>query len=1204
MFSPVDPKQSFPKLEEGLMKFWKKSGTFEKSLKKPGGQAKPKDYVFYDGPPFATGLPHYGHLLAGTLKDVVPRYWTMQGYRVPRVWGWDCHGLPIENLIEKELGLKTKKDIKKFGVDKFNEACRASVLKYVHEWEKTVDRMGRWVDMKNAYRTMDVNFMESIWWVFSELHKKGMVYEGHKAMHVCPRCETPISNFEVTLGYKEVKDLSVIWKFPVKGQPQISLLAWTTTPWSTPSTMGLSVGPEFTYVKVKAGDEFLIFAKERLEFVMKNLEAYEVVEEMKGGDLVGLEYEPILDDLRRVPEVASNKNVYHVFPADYVEVTEGTGIVTINGSYGEIDMEAAHKNGLPLVMDVEMTGRFNELLPDYAGMPVKDMERKLVKDLEVKNRVWRSEPYAHSYPHCWRCDTPLMNYATTAWFVRVTGIKDQMLKANETIHWVPDHVKVGRFGKWLENAKDWAVSRTRYWGTPLPIWRNVDDVSDLLVISSVEELEKLSGKKVKDLHKHIVDEVEIGLLINIIYVRHGETDLNKEGRIQGKIDVSLNAKGQSQAKEAAEALKKEKFDLILTSPLKRAMETAQIINESLGIEIMVEDDLRERDFGDWEGKNYKEDLKFKTHDEVRLGIPPHGETFEALKQRLKKVLARYNGKKLLIVSHAHVYLALNQLCTGRTLQDIVATEKIANGIPEKLSYQKTYRRIEEVFDCWFESGSMPYGQWHYPFENKAKLEKNFPANFIAEGLDQTRGWFYTLHVLANALFKKPAFQNVIVNGIVLAENGQKMSKRLKNYPDPNEVLNKYGADALRFYLLNSQAVAAGDLRFSEQGVEHVLRNMMIPLWNAYSFFVTYATIDGWTPKKLQKNSPHKLDTWIIAELEELIAGQIEYFRVYDLQKASNAIYKFVDDLTNWYIRRSRRRFWKSEDDTDKNHAYSTLYTVLTKLCQVLAPFTPFMPEAMYQNLTGEESVHLTAYPTPDRKAYDETLIREIHLAKTIVSLGLAARGKKKIKVRQPLSKIEIVLADPADHALLSDQLETIKEELNVKELDFINDPSEFATQILRPNARLLGPKYGQSVQQIILACKNGEFEILGNGNIRVLDYELTPEEAAIEYLPKEGFDVESGEGILVALDTTLTPELEQEGLARDLVRQIQDLRKTAGYQVSDRITVAISGAPQGLLEKFGDTIKAETLANSIKTDLEKPDQSTDFQGLMIKVKRF
>ncbi|MFH0820746.1 MAG: isoleucine--tRNA ligase, partial [Candidatus Peregrinibacteria bacterium] len=706
MFKPVDPKQSFPKLEEGLIRFWKKNKTFEKSLEKPGGKTNPKEYVFYDGPPFATGLPHYGHLIGGMLKDVVPRYWTMQGYRVPRVWGWDCHGLPIENLIEKELGLKTKKDIRKFGVDKFNETCRSSVLKYAKEWERTVERMGRWVDMKNAYRTMDMSFMESIWWVFKELHKKGMVYEGRKAMHICPRCETPLSNFEVTLGYKEVKDLSAIWKFRVKNQKNTYLLSWTTAPWSTPSTMGLSVGPNFTYVKAKVGDEFVIYAKECQGLVMKNLEAYEVVEEFKGSKLVGLEYEPIVDDFKRVPEVASNKNVYHVFAADYVEVTEGTGIVTINGSYGEIDMEVAQKNGLPIVMDVGIDGRFTKLLPDYKGMPTKEAARKLVENLGEKGLVWRSEPFSHSYPHCWRCDTPLLNYATTAWFVRVTQIKDQLLKTNEAIHWVPDHVKVGRFGKWLENAKDWAVSRARYWGTPLPIWRNTEDPSDVLVIGSVEELEKLSGKKVKDLHKHIVDTVEI----------------------------------------------------------------------------------------------------------------------------------KQDGK--------------------------------------------TYRRIEEVFDCWFESGSMPYGQWHYPFENKKKLEENFPANFIAEGLDQTRGWFYTLHVLSNALFKKPAFQNVIVNGIVLAENGQKMSKRLKNYPDPHEVLEKYGADALRFYLLNSQAVVAGDLRFSERGVEHVLKNMMIPIWNAYNFFVTYASIDGWTPERLVKNSPHKLDTWIMAELNQLISGQIEYFRVY------------------------------------------------------------------------------------------------------------------------------------------------------------------------------------------------------------------------------------------------------------------------------------------------------------------------------------
>ncbi|QQR84072.1 isoleucine--tRNA ligase [Candidatus Peregrinibacteria bacterium] len=918
--------------------------------------------------------------------------------------------------------------------------------------------MGRWVDMENDYKTMDASFMESIWWVFKSLHDKGMVYEGKKAMHICPRCETPLSNFEVTLGYQDVKDNSVTWKFEIEREEVSAsggsrlpeyLLAWTTTPWSTPGTTGLSVGPEFEYVKVKVNDEVLIFAKERMEFVMKDIEDYEVLETMKGSKLVGLKYKPIMESYAELEDVKNNPNAYHTFAGDYVEVTEGTGIVTINGAYGEIDMEAANKNKLPILMDVNMDGHYNDIAAPYAGKYVKEVENKLIEDMQAKGLVWRTEKYKHSYPHCWRCDSPLLNYATSAWFVRVTDIKDRMLKNNQTIHWVPDHVKDGRFGKWLENARDWAISRARFWGTPIPIWRNVEDPSDLLVIGSIDELTELSGTKVDDLHKHIVDDIKI----------------EKDG--------------------------------------------------------------------------------------------------------------------------------------------------------------KTYQRIEDVFDCWFESGSMPYAQLHYPFENKEKFERNFPANFIAEGLDQTRGWFYTLHVLANALFDKPAFQNIIVNGIVLAENGQKMSKRLKNYPDPHDVLNRYGADALRFYMLNSQAVAAGDMRFSEQGVEHVLRNMMLPIWNAYSFFVTYANIDGWEPGKLTTQKPtHQLDRWILAELNQLIAGQIEYFGAYNLQKASNAIYQFVDDLTNWYIRRSRRRFWsptrqsrsgdgaKSEDDTDKNNAYQTLYTVLATLAQVLAPFTPFMPEEIYQNLTGAESVHLTEYPKPDARFYDETLTKQIHLAKNIVSLGLSARAKKKIKVRQPLQKVDVVLADPADHTLLADQLETIKEELNVKEVNFVDDPSTFALQIAKPNAKLLGPKYGANVQHIIAAAKRGEYETLGNGNLKVLDYELSPDELTIDYVPKGEFDVESAEGILIALDTTLTNELREEGFARDLVRQIQDLRKKADYQVCDRISVALSTNDdtqaellQSVIENFGNYLKQETLATSIENKLENADANAEYEGVKIEVVR-
>ncbi|MFH1012388.1 MAG: isoleucine--tRNA ligase [Candidatus Peregrinibacteria bacterium] len=1040
MFESVDPKQSFPEMEEKLVKYWKKNEIFEKSVERPAGEKNPKDYVFYDGPPFATGLPHYGHLLAGTLKDVVPRYWTMQGYRIERKWGWDCHGLPIENLIEKDLKLKSKKDIERMGVAKFNAACKASVLKYEKEWKITVPRMGRWIDMENDYKTMDTPFMESVWWVFKSLYDKGLVYEGRRSIHICPRCETPLSNFEVGQGYTDVTDQTVTAKFELVDEPGTFILAWTTTPWTLPGNVALAVGAGIDYVKVcdEEKKESYILAKDIYEqgTYKKELANTEVQETFKGKKLAGKRYAPLFPYFENsgLPHM---ENAYQVILADFVSTEEGTGVVHIAPAFGEDDMQASLDHQLPFVQHVSMDGTFKKEVKDFAGKDCKKQDPAVIAYLKKKDLHFWSGSYTHSYPHCWRCDTPLLNYATESWFIAASQLRDKMLETNQGIHWSPAHIKEGRFGKWVAAAKDWSISRGRYWGTPIPIWRNEENPNDLIIVGSIEELHKLSGKKLSDLHKEFVDEVEI----------------KKDG--------------------------------------------------------------------------------------------------------------------------------------------------------------KTYKRIPDVFDCWMESGAMPYGQWHYPFENKDKFESTFPADYIAEGVDHTRCWFYVLHVLSNGLFGKPAFKNVIVNGIVLAEDGRKMSKRLKNYPDPHHIMDTYGADALRFYLLNSPVVQATDMRFSERGVEQVMRAMLIPLWNAYSFFVTYANIDQWDVKKSEKNSPNKLDNWITAELNQLIAAQIEYFNVYDLQKASTSVYKFVDDLTNWYIRRSRRRFWKSEDDADKNHAYSTLYKVLTKLCQVLAPFMPFMTDAIYQNLTGEESVHLTRYPKPDEKVYDETLIHEIHLAKTIVSLGLAARAKKVIKVRQPLAKVDVVLADPADHALLADQIETIKEELNVKEINFVDDPSQFAVQIARPNAQVLGPKYGAAVQQIILACKNGDFEMDYHGNVVVSigqeetlqRYTLTPEEVSIDYEPKGDFDVESAEGILIALDTEITPELELEGKARDLVRQIQELRKKADYKVDDRITVSLKGADKSLLEKFGDTIKSETLATSLEADIKNPDESTEFEGVTIKVKR-
>lgn len=1025
MFKEVNPKQSFPKMEEEIIKYWEKNKTFKKSI----GQRN-KDYIFYDGPPFATGLPHYGHLLAGTLKDVVPRYWTMQGYRIERNWGWDCHGLPVENIVEKELSLGSKTDIEEYGIDKFNEACRSVVLRYTEEWKKTVERMGRWVDMENDYKTMNPEFMESIWWVFKTLWDKGYVYEGYKVVPYCPRCATPLSNFETNQGYQDKQDPAVTIKFEIADQPGTYILAWTTTPWTLPGNLALAVGPDITYAKLKdMNGEVYIMALDRIQNYYKNPDEYKILEKFSGKDMEGWKYKPLL------PYFADKKELkaFTVTLGNFVTIEDGTGVVHM-APFGEDDMATLKALEVEAVHPLDAECRFNELVDEYKGMTAFEANPLIIKKLKEEKKLVRHETINHSYPFCWRCDTPLIYRPISTWFVNVEKIKDQMIKNNKDINWIPDHIKEGRFGKWLEGARDWAISRSRYWGAPLPIWRNEENPEDMIVIGSIKELEKLSGKKVKDLHKHFVDKIII----------------KKDG--------------------------------------------------------------------------------------------------------------------------------------------------------------KTYKRIPEVLDCWFESGSMPYAQLHYPFENREKFENNFPAEFIAEGLDQTRGWFYTLHVLANGLFNKPSFKNCIVNGIVLAEDGMKMSKRLNNYPDPMHIMDTYGADAMRFYLMNSPVVKADDLRFSEKGVNDVVRNFILPIWNAYSFFVTYANIDKWNPQQSTINnqqSNNKLDQWILTRLDELIKTEIEWMGKYDLQRASNEMYKFVDDLTNWYIRRSRRRFWKSEDDGDKKSAYITLYEVLVKLCQITAPFMPFVSEEIYRNLTSGESVHLSDYPKPSSEALSEAegLQEEMFLAKTIVSLGLASRAKTKIKVRQPLSKVQIALGDQYDKNLLKDQGEIIKEELNVKEIEVVDNPSDLATVIAKPNAKLLGPKYGKDVQKIIQTAKSGKFERLENGNIKVLEFELTSEEMEIAYIGKDGMDIETEAGILVALDVTITKELEHEGFARDIVRQIQGLRKVAGYNVDDRIKIALINANPEIIKNSGDYIRAETLAKSIEKDISDPDQFANLEGVTIKIKR-
>jgi isoleucyl-tRNA synthetase len=881
--------------------------------------------------------------------------------------GWDCHGLPIENIVEKEMGSKAKKDIEALGVEKFNELCRSKVLEYVGEWKKIIKRFGRWADMENAYKTMDPEFMESVWWVFKELYNKGLIYEGYRSMHICPRCETTLSQSEVAEGYRDIKDLSATAKFELVSEPGTFVLAWTTTPWTLIGNVALAVGSEIDYAKVESEGKKYILAKERVEDVFSEKE-YETSEVFRGTSLIGKEYVPIFDYYAKEEKLENHENGWKIYAADFVTTEDGTGVVHIAPAFGEDDMNLGKKEKLPFVQHVGMDGVLKAEAGEFAGLhvkPIGDTQKtdvEIIKYLAHKELLFAKEKYEHSYPHCWRCDTPLLNYATSSWFVSVEKIKERMLELAKEINWSPNHMKNGRFGNWLEGARDWSISRQRFWASVIPVWR-CDKCNETLVVGSTEELEKLSGERVTDLHKHVVDKV----------------------------------------------------------------------------------------------------------------------TFHC------------------------------DRCEG------------------------TMKRVSDVLDTWFDSGSMPYAQMHYPFENQEKFEKGFPANFIAEGDDQTRAWFYYLHVIATGVKDSRAFSNVVVNGIVLAEDGKKMAKRLKNYPDPAFVLEKYGADPLRFYLLTSPVMQAENLNFKETELADLVRGMFRMLWNSYSFFVLYAEIDNYDPAKAgelgEKNN--LLDKWIISELQLLIKDVNQNMEIYELTRAARLFPKFIDNLSNWYIRRSRKRLWKSENDGDKKEAYDTLHYVLVTLSKLMAPFTPFVSEEMYKNLTGEESVHLVAFPETNENLTDEKLNQEMSQVRNIISEGLQLRAKSKIKVRQPLHKVAIK-SEVSSGELLS----VIKEELNVKEV--------------------------------------------------VINKEMEGE---------------------VSLDTEITPELKLEGIAREIIRSIQAMRKEAGYEVDNRIYVGYNGLSDVFENpELGSLIAKETLANGILRGMvSEPDLVKEFsiegRDVAISIKR-
>ena len=1051
MYTPVDPKAEFPKQEEKVLKYWKENDTFKKSVAQRKGA---EEFVFYDGPPFATGLPHFGHFIPSTIKDIIPRYQTMRGKHVPRRFGWDCHGLPVENLIEKELGINSKHEIEAYGIDKFNEKCKASVLKYTAEWRKTITRMGRWVDFDDDYKTMSSDYMESIWWVAKSLWEKGLIYEGKYILPYCPRCSTVLSTHELSQGYKEKQDPAITIRFKAKSSPEkfrdddmengrVYFLAWTTTPWTLPSNLGLTMGGEIDYVKVRdvASGDFYVLAASRLSAYYKNEADYEIIYEKKGSDFLGAKYEPIFPYFASLEKCKDGSDgAFRIFNADYVSTEDGTGIVHTAPAFGEDDSKVFKKANegksenaqIPFVEPIDAECKFTAEVPDFEGRFVKDCDKDIMERLKREGKLVKRDTILHQYPHCWRCSSPLIYRGIGSWFVKVAGHNDALLKAK--IKWQPAHIKEGRFGKWLAGARDWAVSRNRYWGNPIPIWR-CEKCGETVCVGSRKELQDLSGVYPEDLHKQFVDKI----------------------------------------------------------------------------------------------------------------------TFACEK------------------------------CSG------------------------TMRRIPEVFDCWFESGSMPYAQLHYPFENKEFFETHFPANFISEGLDQTRGWFYTLTVLAAHLFDKPAFSNCIVSGLVLASDGRKMSKSLRNYTDPEEAIGKFGADAIRLFLMHSTVVKADDLRYSDDGVREVLKSILIPLWNSYSFFVTYANIDEIvsTGREFENSRPQNpLDRWILSVTQSLVKNVSAALDDYDLSGAIDPIVDFIEQLNNWYIRRSRRRFWKSENDADKREAYESLYIALKTFAQVSAPFIPFVTENIWQNLKTSDdapSVHLCNYPRYNEAWHDEELEFKMATVQKAVSMGRSLRNQFNIKNRQPLSSVALVTRNADEKKVLAEMEDSVREELNVKRVVFHDREEELVEYKAKANFRTLGKELGplmKAAAQKIASLSQEEIQSVLEGSRLALEIEgesveLTEEKIIVERIEKAGLKVVNDGTLTVGLDTNITDDLKKEGLARDLVRGIQNLRKEEGLSVTDRIALKVFGDEdlKSAFEMFSDFVAGETLCVKIEFNENAKDGS-------------
>ncbi|MBN1606408.1 MAG: isoleucine--tRNA ligase [Polyangiaceae bacterium] len=1017
-FPPTSPKVSFQEEERAVLEHWRQDDTFHKSILLRE-QAGAKDYVFYDGPPFATGLPHYGHILTSYIKDTVPRYFTMRGFRVDRRWGWDCHGLPIENEIEQSLGITGKRQIEQLGIAEFNGRCSRAVLRYTQEWEDIITRLGRWVDFRRDYKTMDLGYMESVLHVFWQLHDRGLIYEGNKVVPYCYRCQTPLSNFEARLddSFRPRQDPSVTVMFRLLESsldaPEY-VLAWTTTPWTLPSNVGLAVGADIEYVLVRDPDGYFWVARERLPEYAGVAKNASEVRSAKGTELVGRRYEPLMPYFSNLAQAGA----FRVVAADFVTTEDGTGVVHLAPAFGEEDADAGRREQLPAPNPVDAEGRFTEEVSDFVGVNVHEANKGVVKWLKDHRLLVRQQTLEHNYPHCWRDDTPLIYKAVPTWYVDVTAAKAKMLAANQRINWIPSHIRDGRFGDWLSNARDWAISRNRFWGAPLPVWK-CDRTGELFVPRSVAELSARWGKPVTDLHRPAIDEV--------------------------------------------------------TFP------------------------------------------------------SPAGGTF---------------------------------------------------------------RRVSEVLDCWFESGSMPYAQVHYPFENKDWFENNFPADFIVEYIAQTRGWFYTLVVLGAALFDKPPFANCICHGVVLAADGRKMSKRLKNYPDPMEVVDKYGSDSLRTALLSSPVVRGGNLRFAEDDVKKTMQAFLIPFWNAFHFFATYANIDGWQPPEGPERAVprpfNRTDRYILAKFEELREAIERSMSAYDIVAAYEALQDFIEQLNNWYIRLSRRRFW-SEDGGDatesKEAAYAVLYAVLRGLALVSAPFTPFMSETVYRGLCGAQtSVHLQDWPLARPERHDTELVREVETVQRIVFLGRQLREQHNIKIRQPLRAARV--AGVSEH-LIAEYRDEIQTELNVKDVELLSEPDKVVRPVYKPVSRILGPKLGKDFRAVMEALRQGALTVNEDGSVLAAGVVLLPDEYTREVVALDDQTDCAAQGtLIVVLTVDLDPSLVQEGIARELIRAVQVLRKELDLPYAQRVVLRIGSDSKQLVAvatKHREWIAGETLAVQLNT---------------------